>query len=56
MSWCGTPGGTLRMPSMSSEKAIRRVGQSTISVSAWRTIKVRATSWKVPRCGSPDGP
>ena len=56
MSWCGTSGGTLRIPSMSSEKAISRLGQSTISASAWRTIIVRATSWKVPRCGRPDGP
>jgi hypothetical protein len=41
---------------MSSEKAIRRLGQSTISESACFTIKVRATSWKVPRWGRPLGP
>ncbi len=54
----GTFSGTLRNPSMSSEKATRRVGMlSLVSVrKAWRTIEVRATSPKVPICGRPEGP
>ncbi len=56
ISVCGTLSGTLRMPSRSSEKQIRRVGMSEISSKARRIIVVRATSPKVPMCGSPDGP
>jgi hypothetical protein len=54
----GTLSGTLRRPSMSSEKAISRVGTSppVINSNARRTIEVRATSPKVPMCGSPEGP
>ena len=52
----GTFSGTLRMPSMSSEKQIIRVGTSEISSNARRIIVVRATSPNVPMCGSPLGP
>jgi hypothetical protein len=54
----GMLSGTLRKPSMSSEKAIRRVLiVSPVSArNAWRTIEVRATSPNVPICGRPDGP
>ena len=54
----GTLSGTFRRPSMSSEKAIRWVATlSPVSTrKAWRTIEVRATSPKVPICGSPEGP
>ena len=56
-SWFGTLVGTLRRPSMSSEKQTSRVLASGRSVcSACRTIEVRATSPNVPICGSPDGP
>ena len=54
----GTLSGTLRRPSMSSEKAIE-AGRDRSPVStrkAWRTIEVRATSPKVPICGRPEGP
>ncbi len=58
MSLLGTLSGTLRRPSMSSEKQMRRVlRRPSVSTSkAWRTMLVRATSPKVPMCGSPDGP
>ena len=56
MSAFGTLSGTLRSPSMSSEKAQRRVGMSDIVLNAWRTMVVRATSPNVPMCGRPDGP
>jgi hypothetical protein len=53
----GTLSGTLRMPSMSSEKQISRVGMSFVMHSkARRIMVVRATSPKVPICGRPDGP
>src|SRR5204862_7162562 len=48
--------GTLRRPSMSSEKAMRRVLTSLICSKAWRTQVVRAPSPKVPMCGRPEGP
>ena len=43
---------------MSSEKQMSRVFHrpSVSSSNAWRTMLVRATSPKVPMCGSPDGP
>ena len=43
---------------MSSEKATRRVGMRSpvITRKACRTMEVRATSPKVPMCGSPEGP
>ena len=43
---------------MSSEKQISRVLRlPSVSISkACRTMAVRATSPKVPMCGSPDGP
>ncbi len=53
---CGTLSGTLRIPSMSSEKQISRVGISEITSKARRIIVVRATSPKVPICGRPEGP
>ena len=56
IAWFGTLSGTLRMPSMSSEKQISRVGRSEISWNARRIIVVRATSPNVPMCGSPLGP
>ena len=56
ISWFGTLSGTLRMPSMSSEKQISRVGMSEIVSKARRIIVVRATSPKVPMCGRPLGP
>ena len=56
MSCCGTFSGTFRIPSMSSEKQINRVGMSLISSNALRIIVVRATSPKVPMCGRPEGP
>ena len=56
ISWFGTLSGTLRSPSISSEKQISRVGTPVITSNAWRTIVVRATSPKVPICGRPDGP
>ena len=52
----GTFSGTLRMPSMSSEKQTSRVGMSEMVSKARRIIVVRATSPKVPMCGSPEGP
>ena len=57
-SWLGTLSGTLRRPSISSEKQISRVGTlSSVSTrNAWRTMVVRATSPKVPICGRPEGP
>ena len=55
ISWLGTLSGTLRSPSMSSEKASRRVLTVDISSKARRTQVVRATSPKVPMCGRPDG-
>ena len=57
-SWFGTLPGTLRRPSMSSEKQMSRVGtrSSVRSRNAVRTIVVRATSPKVPMCGRPEGP
>ena len=58
ISWLGTLPGTLRKPSMSSEKQTSRVGilSSVSTRKAWRTKVVRATSPKVPICGRPDGP
>ena len=58
MSLLGTLSGTLRSPSMSSEKQTSRVlTLPSVSTSkACRTMAVRATSPKVPMCGSPDGP
>ena len=43
---------------MSSLKQISSVGMasSVRARKAVRTIVVRSTSWKVPRCGSPEGP
>ena len=57
-SWCGTLGGALRRPSMSSLKQISSVGRrsSVRALKAVRTMVVRSTSWKVPRCGRPEGP
>ena len=58
ISWLGTLVGTFLSPSMSSEKAISLVGMAS-SVSArkaLRTMVVRDTSPKVPRCGRPEGP
>ncbi|MGY4617793.1 hypothetical protein ACVWZ4_003020 [Bradyrhizobium sp. USDA 4472] len=54
----GTLSGTLRKPSMSSEKASKRVLilSSVSTRKAWRTIEVRATSPNVPICGRPEGP
>jgi hypothetical protein len=52
----GTLSGTLRMPSRSSEKQKSRVGMSEMTSKARRIIVVRATSPKVPMCGSPEGP
>jgi hypothetical protein len=52
----GTLPGTFRIPSMSSEKQISRVGMSDITSKARRTIVVRATSPKVPIWGRPEGP
>ena len=48
--------GTLRKPSMSSEKQISRVGilSSVSTRKAWRTMVVRATSPKVPIWGRPE--
>ena len=55
-SCCGTFSGTFRIPSMSSEKQISRVGMSLMISKARRIIVVRCTSPKVPICGRPDGP
>ncbi len=54
----GSPSGTERSASMSSENATSRVGTAspTSKRKACRTIAVRATSAKVPMCGSPEGP
>ena len=58
ISWFGTLPGTLRNPSMSSEKQMSRVGtlSPVISRNAVRTMVVRATSPNVPMCGRPEGP
>ena len=56
ISLLGTLSGTLRSPSMSSEKQNSRVGISLRRLKAWRTMVVRTTSPKVPMCGRPDGP
>ena len=50
--------GTLRSPSISSEKASSRVAilPSVRTSKARRTMLVRATSPKVPICGRPEGP
>ena len=56
IAWFGIFSGTLRMPSRSSEKQMSRVGISEIAWNARRIIVVRATSPKVPICGSPLGP
>ena len=56
LSGLGILSGTLRRPSMSSEKATNLLGISQIRVSAFRTIVVRNTSPNVPICGNPDGP
>ena len=56
MSRLGTLCGTLRRPSMSSEKACRRVGRPVRCSKARRTKLVRATSAKVPMWGRPLGP
>ena len=56
ISLFGTLSGTLRRPSMSSEKQNSRAGTSDRRRKAWRTIVVRTTSPKVPICGRPDGP
>jgi len=48
ISWLGRLVGTLRSPSMSSEKASRRVLAFDISEKARRTQVVRATSPNVP--------
>src|SRR5471032_3091768 len=56
ISLFGTLSGTLRNPSMSSEKQNSLVGTSLSRWNAWRTIVVRTTSPKVPICGNPDGP
>ena len=58
MSRFGMLSGTLRKPSMSSEKAISLVlTLSPVSTrKACRTMLVRATSPNVPKCGKPDGP
>ncbi len=58
VSWFGRVGGILRIPSISSENAMRRVGMApSVSASnARRTMVVRATSPKVPMWGSPEGP
>jgi hypothetical protein len=55
MSWFGTLPGTFRIPSMSSEKQISRVGMSEITSNARRIIVVRRTSPKVPIWGRPLG-
>ena len=52
----GMLSGTLRKPSMSSEKHRSRVLIPVMVSKACRTMVVRATSPKVPICGSPDGP
>ena len=52
----GMLSGTLRSPSMSSEKQKSRVGRSDRRLKAWRTMVVRTTSPKVPICGRPEGP
>src|SRR4030095_4328672 len=56
ISLLGTLSGTLRSPSMSSEKQNSRVGISLRRLKAWRTMVVRTTSPKVPICGRPAGP
>ncbi len=56
ISALGRLSGTLRKPSISSEKQISLVGISLIAAKALRTIVVRATSPNVPICGSPEGP
>ena len=56
ISLFGTLSGTLRSPSMSSEKQNSRAGTSDSRRNAWRTIVVRTTSPNVPICGRPDGP
>jgi hypothetical protein len=56
MSPFGTFSGTLRIPSMSSEKQTSRVGMSLIVSKARRIMVVRSTSPKVPMCGRPEGP
>ena len=56
ISLFGTLSGTLRRPSMSSEKQNRRAGTSLSWRKAWRTMVVRTTSPKVPMCGRPEGP
>ena len=53
----GTFSGTLRRPSISSEKQISRVAMSGANIEkAWRTIEVRTTSPNVPICGRPLAP
>src|SRR5690349_12667583 len=56
ISLFGTLSGTLRNPSMSSEKQNNRVGTSQRRMNAWRTMVVRTTSPNVPIWGSPEGP
>ena len=56
ISGFGTFSGTLRIPSMSSEKQKSRVGMSEMISKARRIIEVRATSPKVPIWGRPEGP
>jgi hypothetical protein len=56
ISTLGTFSGTLRIPSRSSENTTSRVGIPEMSSKARRTMVVRSTSPKVPRCGSPEGP
>ena len=52
----GMLSGTLRRPSISSEKQMSRVGTSDSRRKAWRTMVVRTTSPKVPMWGRPEGP
>src|SRR6266550_6779802 len=56
ISLLGTLSGTLRSPSMSSEKQNSRVGTSLRRQNAWRTMVVLTTSAKVPIWGRPEGP
>src|SRR5690242_21790182 len=56
ISLLGTLSGTLRRPSLSSEKQNSLVGTSERRWNGWRTIDVHTTSPKVPLCGNPDRP
>ncbi len=56
MEWFGTPSGTLRSASISSEKVMSCEGSPERVSKARLTMEDRRTSAKVPRWGSPEGP